>query len=682
MANWMEECYSRLLIDNHITDDDPTLMTAFDAQRYISLVKQAGVDSFMIYACDHNGNCYYPTKVGHQHRNLQGRDNYGDLVKLTRQAGMHPIAYYTTIYHNASAKGHPTWRMQSISGMQHDHRYWWSCPNSREFVEFTKAQLAEVIAYDIDSIFIDMTFWPFVCCCPNCREKFLKQTGKEIPETIDWNNPDWVAFQRFRESSMVAYCQDLAGFIKAIKPITVTFQNSPIIFGWSWGQTPGIANACDYTSADFYGGKYQHVLGAKILAACSAKQPYEYMTSRCVNLNDHTSMKSEAELLCEASTTLASGGAYFFIDAINPEGTLNPAVYQRLGRVSSQLASFVSQMKLHHPLLAADTAIYFSMLSLIDPGLNGKTLKDLDFSSNIASTPPYEEMVGTSIMLTRAHRPFKVVRQAEGDLSQYHTLIINNAMVMSKEEVDRIRTFVADGGTLLATGLTSLWQPDGSTNGDFALADVFGVSYTGSLSRRINYIKLPGEQNLVSSNKPAPLVKLNSNTTRELGKLLEPLFDPDDPQHYSSIHSNPPGRETGHPGLTINSYGKGKCLYLAPSLLTLQQNAQEMFGAWLLKEYAPPQMVLETDAPVSVEVTLLKSTTANNWLVCLVNYQKELPNIPVNGIHLSLRLPVGKITGCTCTSNGEKLPYQVSDGVLSFDLPRLETLEMVEINQA
>ena len=107
-----------------------------------------------------------------------------------------------------------------------------------------------------------------------------------------------------------------------------------------------------------------------------------------------------------------------------------------------------------------------------------------------------------------------------------------------------------------------------------------------------------------------------------------------------------------------------------------------MFSAWLLKEYAPPQMVLETDAPVSVDVTLLKSTTANNWLVCLVNYQKELPNIPVNGIHLSLRLPVGKITGCTCTSNGEKLPYQVSDGVLSFDLPRLETLEMVEINQA
>jgi len=675
----MVECYSRMLIDNHITEDDPSFITAFDAQRYVSLVKQSGVDAFMIYACDHNGNCYYPTRVGHPHRNLHRHDNYGDLIRLVRQQGIHPIAYYTVVYHNHPAKSHPTWRMASASGQQHDHRYWWACPNSREYVEFTKSQLAEIIAYDIDGIFIDMTFWPVVCCCPNCREKFLKLTGKEIPEAIDWNNPDWVAFQRFRESSMVAYCQELAGFIKSIKPITVTFQNSPIIFGWSWGQTPGIANACDYTSADFYGGKYQHILGAKILAACSSKQPYEYMTSRCVNLNDHTSMKSEADLLCEASTTLASGGAYFFIDAINPDGSLNPAVYERLGRVSSHLAPFVSQMKHYRPTLSADTGLYFSMSSFIDPSLNGKALKDLEFSSNLAFTPPYEEMLGTSIMLTHAHRPFKVVRDAEGDLNQFKTLIINNAMVMSQDEVEKIKNFVAQGGTLLATGLTSLWRPDGSTSGDFALADVFGVSYTGKQSARINYLKLPGEQNLVSCRMPAPLVKPNSQQVEELAKLVEPIFDPDDPQHYASIHSNPPGRETGHPGLTIHNFGKGRCIYLAPPLLTLQQDAQESFGAWLLQKYAPSQIVLGTNAPVAVEVTLLKSTTSPNWLVCLVNYQKETPNIPVHGIHLSLRLPAGAATSCTCLSNGNKLPFQAVDGILSFDLPELNTLEMVEI---
>lgn len=333
MTDWMQSCYTRLLIDNHISEDDPSFMTRFDPLRYVALVKQAGVEASMVYACDHNGNCYYPSQVGHPHRNLNDRDIFGETVSRLRQAGLHPIAYYTAIYHNHSARTHPAWRMQDPTGQQHDGRYWWSCPNNADYRAFTKAQVSEVIGYDVDGIFIDMTFWPVVCCCPNCREKYFRQTGRDIPETIDWADPAWVAFQRFRESSMVDFCEELAAAIKAIKPITVTFQNSPIIFGWAWGQTPGVANACDYTSGDFYGGKYQHILGAKILSAATKKQPFEYMTSRCVNLNDHTSMKSEAELRCEAATTLASGGAYFFIDAINPDGSLLEAVYERLGRV-------------------------------------------------------------------------------------------------------------------------------------------------------------------------------------------------------------------------------------------------------------------------------------------------------------------------------------------------------------
>ena len=46
------------------------------------------------------------------------------------------------------------------------------------------------------------------------------------------------------------------------------------------------------------------------------------MTSRGVSLRDHTSAKSDEELLLSTITTLANGGAYLLIDAINPDGTL------------------------------------------------------------------------------------------------------------------------------------------------------------------------------------------------------------------------------------------------------------------------------------------------------------------------------------------------------------------------
>ena len=88
----------------------------------------------------------------------------------------------------------------------------------------------------------------------------------------------------------------------------MTFQFSPVLHGWSYGQSPAIAAACDYTSGDFYGGRDQQSLGTKVLAAFSRNVPYEFMTSRCVDLHDHTSMKSEEELFAHVSMTLANAG--------------------------------------------------------------------------------------------------------------------------------------------------------------------------------------------------------------------------------------------------------------------------------------------------------------------------------------------------------------------------------------
>ena len=678
MESWIQTCYTRLLIDNHITEDDPVFLTKFDPRHYVDMVQTAGVEAAMVYACCHNGNCYYPTRVGHMHCNLGGRDIFGETVNLLRQSGIHPIAYYTSVFHNQSAKDHPAWRMQDVNGKMHNGRYWWSCPNNPDYAAFTRAQISEVIAYDVDGIFIDMTFWPAVCCCTNCRSQYFSQTGSEIPEKVDWSDPGWVRFQRFREQSMADFCADLAADIKRQKPITVTVQNSPIIFGWQWGQAAGVADACDYTSGDFYGGKYQHVLGAKILAAASKNPPFEYMTSRCVNLNDHTSMKAEAELRCEAATTLASGGAPFFIDAINPDGTLNPAVYRRLGRVSRSLAPFAASLKTHRPALWADHGLYFSMPSLVNLAQEGKSLPEIAAAGHPTITPPYEEMLGTSLILTRAHRLFKVVRHAEGDLGQLRALIMNNVQFMTEAECDKVREFVRAGGVLLATGLTSLRRLDGSSSGDFALADVFGVSYLGRRSQRIHYLALPGEQNLVSCDQPGALVRLAG--AQPLGELVEPYFDPDDARQYASIHSNPPGRPTGSPGLSHHSYGLGRCIYLASPLLALQQDAQQAFAAELLQEYIAPGLLAGTNAPGVVEITLLRSTTANACLVGLVNYQKELPNVTVQDLWVNLRLKKGVPRHCRLVSNGQELPFGMDGEEIYLKLPALETIEMVEVS--
>ena len=672
MNPWIERSYARLLIDNHITEDDPSFMSRFDPQVYAARVQQAGVDAGMVYACDHNGNCYYPSQVGHMHANLGGRDIFGETIAQLRAAGITPVAYYTTVYHNHSAKTHPAWRMQDAAGQQHQSRYWFSCVNNREYVEFTKAQIAEVIAYPVEGIFVDMTFWPQVCCCASCRAKYLAESGHEIPTRLDWNDPEWVAFQRFRERSMAGFTQELADWIHSLKDVTVTFQNSPIIMGWALGQREAIADSCDYASGDFYGGKYQHILGAKILGAASRRQPFEYMTSRCINLNDHTSMKAEAVLTCEAATTLAGGGAYFFIDAINPDGTLSEAVYARLGSVSRRLAPFTEFLRQERPVQAAETGLYFSMAAQINPAMNGLSLGELAGSFNYASNPAYEEMLGTSIVLTRAHIPFRVVRAGDA-LDGLRALLINNALVMSDDEVEQVRAFVQAGGVLFATGQTGLYRPDGSRRGELGLADVLGLSGGGELSRSVNYLT-PLEGEMVSCSRAAALCEARG--AQVLAGLAEPLFDPGE-ERYASIHSNPPGRSTGRVGMSIHSFGRGRAVYLAAPLLAIQQDAQQAFGEELLSRILPLQ-VGATDAPPCVELTLLR-TAAGKLVLGLVNYQKELPNVPVRRVKVQLA-GLEAVLSCRLVSNGANLPFEWSNGCLSLEIHDLETIEMVVID--
>jgi hypothetical protein len=681
MNSWYKSSYARLLIDNHISEDDPSFMAKFDPAGYVSLVKSAGIDAAMVYACCHNGNCYYPTKVGHMHANLHGRDIFGETVTLLRQTGITPVAYYTTIYHNHSAKTHPDWRMQDITGAQHDGRYWWSCPNSADYREFTKVQISEVITYEVDGIFIDMTFWPVICYCPNCRKRYQQETGLELPVELNWRDPEWVRFQRFRQRTMASFTQDITNCVKSQRDITVTYQSSLIIQGYMMGQNNGVADASDYTSGDFYGGKYQHILGAKVLSSASKNHPYEFMTSRCVNLNDHTSMKSEAEMCCEAATTLANGGAAFFIDAINPDGTLEQAVYGRLGKVIASLTPFTQKLKELQPVITASTGIYLSMVSHIDEKLNCTSIKLLvDNPWKYSNTPPVEELMGVSTLLAQTHHPYRVVRN-DADLSGLSGLIINDARFMDVDEANRIRNFVRSGGTLIATGLTSLLDVDGTLTKDFLLADVLGVSYSGQLSKRVNYLCMneginpPQISKMISSNRPSPMVR--ATTAKVLAYLVEPLFDPDDRQHWASIHSNPPGRITEYAALTENQYGKGKCVYLAPATFGIPHDAQKCFGTWLMEQYFSPGIVISTNAPPCVEITILKSTIKNVYLLCFVNYQRELPNIMVRDLSTRIKLPLRyQLVSIRRVSDGAKVDIEKESDEITIEVPCLNTIEM------
>ena len=683
MGSWFEKSYARILVDNHITEDNPVFMTRFDPQQYVNTIASSGCDVCMVPACCINGNCYYPSKVGHMHKNIKGRDIFGQTISLLNDSGITPIAYYNVVWHKHAAKDNPAWRFHDAHGSFKSGRYWFCCPNNTEYREFSKEQIHEVVSYDIAGLFIDMTFWPGICYCPVCRDRFKKECGLEMPTRIDWCDKNWVSLQRTRERWLDEFAAFLTEAARLHKPdISVVHQFAPVMIGWYLGLDSSFSLNSDYASGDFYGGRHQHRLGTKVMSAFSTNIPFEFMTSRCVNLYDHTSMKSEDELLCSVATTLANGGAYLFIDAINPDGTLEQQVHSRLGAVNSIIRPCTDKIQATKPVLVGDVGLYFSMASYFEPRFNGTDIVELLSKTSISNMEsvtnvrPLKELLGTSIVLNQLHQPYRIINDRYANLASLKTIIINSASVMSKTETDRLGDFVKNGGTLIVTGETSLYSPDGSSRCDFALANVMGISFTGKKTGRINY--LLDKEGYVMCDYPAPLVKATTATV--LANVCEPFTDPDDHNHYAAIHSNPPAPTGGYVAMSVNKWGNGTCVYVYSTLMALHNHAQQHFAAKLFKNYLKSDFQIDTNAPACVEITILRSTVDSNLLICFTNFQDELPNIAINDLKATIHLPANLAVSKSLGNVGSAEVNIYNGGqTLDISMPQLEIMAITEL---
>ena len=106
------------------------------------------------------------------------------------------------------------------------------------------------------------------------------------------------------------------------------------------------------------------------------------------------------------------------------------------------------------------------------------------------------------------------------------------------------------------------------------------------------------------------------------------------------------------------------------------------FSRNFLRAHLPPFVTESENLPNSTEITLLKSTTSDSLLLGIVNYQEELPNIPLLDIHLTIRLAgQGKIRKIIRASDGREVAFRQENGLLSFEIPRLENGEILELQK-
>ena len=91
---------------------------------------------------------------------------------------------------------------------------------------------------------------------------------------------------------------------------------------------------------------------------------------------------------------------------------------------------------------------------------------------------PYQ---GMTHALIRAHVPYRAIAEENltAAMSGLAVLILPSIGALSDAAVSAVRTFVQNGGALIATGDTSRFDAQGNPRADYALADVFGAHLSG-----------------------------------------------------------------------------------------------------------------------------------------------------------------------------------------------------------
>ena len=662
---WYQNAYRRHLCDMHLTDWDDSFFSEFSPECYVENLKLAKVQNAMIYFQSHVGLCYYPTECGVMHRAFLGRE---DLIRrvcdLCHENGIAVTGYYSLIFNTLEHDRHPSWRMIQGNGKSQREnqtgkpsRYGFCCPNNPEYRAFVYQQIDEMLAYfKVEGMFFDMPFWPHTCYCEHCRARFQKETGIPFPEVkpAEGTEMRMLLMRKFHEW-MGDFVQSVTAHVKRINPaLSVEHNMAGGISGHSDnGCADEVNEACDFAGGDYYGGAVINSFTCKYFRSISKNQPFEKMFPRCKpRLSMHTMTKSEDEMLAEVMMTVAHHGATLFIDAIDPVGTLDDRVYERVGRI------FEKQME-YEPYfegeMIEDIGLYYGARSRLN-GLNSR-----------------DGSLGASRALIEAHIPFTVTGNHRA-LDTHRALVI--PMLTPLEDADkRILEYIKNGGRVYFSGAACPDLLTVLTGGKLlGYTDEANAYYAPKPDYEDTFLGFNAKYPL-SFQLSAPKVEGCTNGT-VLATLTLP-YTTEEEERFASIHSDPPGIATDYPAVLEGSYGAGHFIWSALPMEALEMEEYRMIFLNLLDRLTGDlKKSLVGTIPDDVEITLFENEEG----------------ILVNAIHLSERVKMPDVAafpvGVRCDfparavellPTHEEIAFEQKDGYVRFNTLPMHVFAMYRI---
>lgn len=539
--------------------------------------------------------------------------------------------------------------------------------------------------YALDGIWHNSIGVGGICCCDRCKESYRQATGKDIPDPSDASDALLDDYMTWKSSVADIHMERMK---KTVKSFGEDKAYTAEVF--SMFEAGGRINS----GIDLYNARdhFDFLVSVAFLTENSEHIHYEDLNyaSTIIRFLKSMAPEKEAIILYGGNGTahryvmdpptdlnvwlweaLSSGGRFWNCGFT---GAYPAATYDRRNAYnSSDIYGFVRD---HEELLAgqaplATVGIYYS-----------RPTRQF-FRTRIDGDSFESSIKGMEVVLMENHIPYDFIPddQLNKDrLRKYDLVLLPNVKCMSPEEILILKSYVENGGNLLATYETSLYDAGGKRLADFGLKDLFGCRFTG---QKINTRKdcyqviVDAAHPVVSTESTNTALLINAGFTL----LCEPVDAAEVICSYSpQVHNQPPEKawveewSKENPTVIEHRYKNGKTIYFAnqpdqvsyemghPDMRTLLKNSIEHLGG---------ASIVETDAPASVHVGLTRSTRfPDRYILSMVNTTsgpgRPLRSLePVFNINVRLKLKGSRLRSSKILrSQGESGVAYENDGVV------------------
>jgi hypothetical protein len=680
-------------------EDDPG---NYDKQFWLDYFKRVHADA----ACLSAGGvvAFYPTELPLQQRSpwLGDGDAFGDLVAGCRALGMNIVA--RTDSHACWQKvydEHPDWIRVDASGnkVRHpsDPRYWETCALGPYNFEFMTSVHEEIMRrYKPDGIFTNRWAGSGMCYCEHCRENFRKAAGLDLPRT---SNPQDAARKQYivwRQQRLFDLWRLWNEKIRAINPGASYIANAgggalsdldmktiselaPTIFADRQSRRGLMAPWANGKN----GKEYRSTMGSKAIAGMFS-----------VGIDDEhrwkDSVQNGDEIRMWAADGMAQGLRPWFI-----KFNAKPIDRRWLPVVEEIFEWHYSNEKYFKDVrpVARVGLVYSQQSAWFYAGEEARQKID-------------EPALGIYQALVEARIPFEMVNDRCLDaehLAPFRTLILPNIAALSDAQCATLRSFVEQGGGLVASYETSLYDEWGVRRKDFGLAEMFGASYAGKVQENMlnSYLNLEKEP---AANTYHPLLSGFDDSGRIINAVNQVDVNPADESGFAplriipsypdlpmeSVFTRPGGAQK--PGVYLRSVGKGRVVYfpgdidrtfwqvLSTDHGKLLRNAVE----WATNEVPPVTVVGKGVLDVAVwehkDFMTVHLVNLTNPLM-LKGPVREI--IPISRQSVSLRVPAGRrVARVHLLTAARDVPFHAGGERIDLEVPSIDLHEVVAVDFA